>query len=226
MFGKQSIVPSAPRRRPATPKTEDGPQKTRSRSLHREVGGVVVVPVAGALLDRDDVVEVGEARDERGRERVHRIAGDVVEQHRQADCGVTSRVMREDLVVGQLYEIGRQDQRAVARRLPRRACVSATVSSTVTAPVPTITVPRPADGLARDVDRGACARHGVIAQNSPVQPPATKPVAPAASRRSILSENERSSMRPSSSKGVVTAGIGPDQFTLFLSMLRVILEVI
>ncbi len=72
--------------------------------------GVEIVPVAGALLDGNDRIELGEPPDQRRGKRIHRVSGDVVEQDRQARARRDVSIVREDLVVGQLHEIRRQDQ--------------------------------------------------------------------------------------------------------------------
>ena len=81
------------------------------------------------------------------------------------------------------------------------------------APDPTSSVPRPPIASLATSNR-RLRSSWVSAQNSPVQPPATTPVAPASIRPSILRAKPCSSMRPSSWKGVVMAGMGPDQVTL------------
>src|SRR6056297_3156719 len=83
------------------------------------------------------------------------------------------------------------------------------VSPARMAPAPISAGPRPA--AARTVIAARSRRSGRdIAQNSPVQPPATMPVAPAANSRSILAAKASSSIDPPRN-GVVMAGIGPDQ---------------
>ena len=113
------MKPSAPSSTAGTPKIDDGPQNTRSLSATVMQRGVEIVPVAGALLDGDDRVEIGEARDQRRRQRVHRIAGNIVEEDRQPRLADDVAVVGEDLVIGQLHEIGRQDQDAVGAGLLR-----------------------------------------------------------------------------------------------------------
>jgi hypothetical protein len=79
-------------------------------------------------------------------------------------------------------------------------------------PVPTMAGPRPLQ--AATVSRARCSRSGSFsAQNSPVQPAATMPVAPASNRRAMLAVKDSSSMERSRRKGVVIAGIGPVQVT-------------
>ena len=106
-------MPSAPSSTAGTPYTEDGPQNTRILSIDGDQRGVVVVPVARALLDRNDSVEIGKPANQRRRQIVHGVAGDIVEQDRHPRLADHVAIMREDLVVGKLDEIGRQDQDAI-----------------------------------------------------------------------------------------------------------------
>ena len=88
-----------------------------------------------------------------------------------------------------------------------------------------MSVPRPAEAATERSAR-RLRSSWLSAQNSPVQPP---PRSRWRRRRSGARYCRRTSARrcgPSSSNGVVTAGIGPDQLTLFLSIVALILEVL
>ena len=74
-----------------------------------DVGGEVV-HVAGGVLHALDVVDLGDARHDLGREVGARGLGNVVHEHGNLDALGDSLVVALDLGVGDLHEVGVDDR--------------------------------------------------------------------------------------------------------------------